>query len=387
MVYSLLDNFILLALAVAGMFYTDYPVWLVILCALCLVWVTYRSFEDERRPWMKVCEAAVFSAFSLVSGSWFIYVVFMLAREWKIAIRVLFGALLFAMYYMLTGENASMAECILRILLLLLLDAVVFLIYEVIAQSEKRKRENGKRMEQATLSELHEKQLNEQLMMQKVVDERNARLTERENISRNIHNSVGHSITAAIMTLDAADMIFEAKPDEAHQRMNDANDRMRGSLESIRRAVRVLDEDDVPIAVSDVKAQFASIVKEFVMDTSIRVVQNYEEIADDIRIPNDQAVFLTGVLSELLTNGVKHGKADEFLVFLNGDSAHIRLKVSDNGHSDFGGDNRDTLLSQGFGLRKITSYVEQNGGKVSYVNENGFRTVLELPLLGDKEQK
>lgn len=387
MVYTILDNIILMALTIVGFFFTEYPVWLVILCAMCLEWITYQSFVEEKKWWMIGCKATLFAAFSLVSGIWIVFVVFLLIHEMKPALRFLLSMSFFIISFMLWEKGSSPADCILRVLFLLLLDAVVFLIYEVIAQSEKRKRENEKRMEQATLSELHEKQLNEQLIKQKVVDERNARLTERENISRNIHNSVGHSITAAIMTLDAADMIFEAKPDEAHKRMNDANDRMRGSLESIRRAVRVLDEDDKPIAASDVKAQFASIVKEFVMDTSIRVTQYYEGIADDIRIPNDHAVFLTGALSELMTNGVKHGKADEFLVFLNGDSAHIQLKVSDNGRSDFGGDNRDTLLSQGFGLRKITSYVEQNGGRVSYANENGFRTVLELPLLGDKEQK
>lgn len=68
-------------------------------------------------------------------------------------------------------------------------------------------------------------------------------VVERENISRNIHNSVGHSITAAIMTLDAADMLYDVNPYEARKRMNDANNRIRVSLESIRRALRVLDDE------------------------------------------------------------------------------------------------------------------------------------------------
>ena len=41
--------------------------------------------------------------------------------------------------------------------------------------------------------------------------------------------------------------------EDARKRMNDANTRIRGSLESIRRAVRVLDEESAGIAADDLK--------------------------------------------------------------------------------------------------------------------------------------
>ena len=64
-------------------------------------------------------------------------------------------------------------------------------------------------IQNSNLNEMHEKRLNQELTKQNYLADKNARLVERENISRNIHNSVGHSITAAIMTLDAADMLYD----------------------------------------------------------------------------------------------------------------------------------------------------------------------------------
>ena len=147
---------------------------------------------------------------------------------------------------------------------LLVLSLLLVGVYWTIRWGEKRKANERLRVVQSNISELHEKRLNEQLVLQKLSDEKNARLLERENISRNIHNSVGHSITAAIMTLDAADMLYDVKPEEARKKMNDANSRIRGSLESIRRAVRVLDEENKVLSARDLKEELKRISTEFV---------------------------------------------------------------------------------------------------------------------------
>ena len=89
-----------------------------------------------------------------------------------------------------------------------------------------------------------QKKLAKELVIKNYLADKNARLEERENISRNIHNSVGHSITAAIMTLDAADMLYDTAPDKAREKMNTANERIRTGLEAIRQAVRVLDSNN-----------------------------------------------------------------------------------------------------------------------------------------------
>ncbi len=234
------------------------------------------------------------------------------------------------------------------------------------------------------LGELNEKKLNEELRIKNYLSDRNARLEERENISRSIHNSVGHSITAAIMTLDAADMLFDSSPHKAREKVGTANERIRDSLASIRRAVRVLDSEDKPVPISDLCESIKSICKSFTMDTKIVVRTNLSDCSQDKLIPSVHAEFFCSAISELLSNGVRHGNADTFLVSLTSDSKHLMLTVTDNGKSDFCNENSKNKIQNGFGLKKLISYCEKNGGKAEFSNPAGFKSVVTLPIIEEE---
>lgn len=381
MIHTILDNTIIILLTVLSIFFSKAPIFLIMVAAVLMIRITYQSFCEEKNSKMIIFDVVLMSAFSVLSGNFAGYLVFFFWKDVKIYYRAIIAVLMFVSGQLLVYKNTSAAMCMLQTIFLIVSYLLIGLIYGMIQHLEKRRLSEKDRIITSNISELHEKRLNEQLVMQKIMDEKNARLLERENISRNIHNSVGHSITAAIMTLDAADMLYDVNPDEARKRMNDANNRIRGSLESIRRAVRVLDEENVTLSAKDLKSEFDMIISEFVMDTSLKVWQNYSEISDDTKIPHDHVLFLTGVLQEILTNGVKHGNAGEFVVILLGDSAHIRLEISDNGNSDFDTDNSKQRIENGFGLKKIISYVERCGGKAIFLNENGFKSIVELPII------
>ncbi len=116
------------------------------------------------------------------------------------------------------------------------------------------------------------------------------------------------------------------------------------------------------------------------MDTERTVDVVVDRYATDITVPKEHVEFLTGVLQEALTNGVKHGGAMHYTVTLSADSAHVRLRVRDDGKSDFDDAVRDRRLETGFGLRKILSYAERCGGTACFENDGGFCTEVELPL-------
>lgn len=346
-----------------------------------MVVTTYESFCEGKNIALSVLEFILMTFFAVLSGGFAGFIVFFLFKAVRESVRILLGVSLFFIAALTLYKNMSIAMSIVNILLLAAAFFILMLMRWLMEQMENRKMQEDEKLTASNVSEMHEKRLNERLVQQNFLAEKNARLVERENISRNIHNSVGHSITAAIMTLDAADVLYDVRPEEARKRMNDANNRIRGSLESIRRAVRVLDEDSAERLAGDLKCDMEDIINEFVMDTNIRVDWEFSQLADDIKILHDHAVFLTGALQEMLTNGVKHGNASEFVVILLGDTAHIRLEVSDNGHSDFDSTNRESRIENGFGIRKIISYAEKCGGKTAFVNDGGFKGMIELPLV------
>lgn len=381
MVYTVLDNIIMILLTLISLFTSQSPGFFIVAAGLLMVLITYESFYEDKSRALVALELILMTLFAVLSGGFAGFIVFFLLKAAREYIRIILGVSLFFFAALMIYKNMSFAMCIMQALLLTGAFLFLMLLYYLMERLEKKKVQEDEKLKASNVSELHEKRLNEQLVMQSFLAEKNARLVERENISRNIHNSVGHSITAAIMTLDAADVLYDVSPEDARKRMNDANTRIRGSLESIRRAVRVLDEDSAEIAAGDLKCEMEAVINEFVMDTHIRVDWDFSQLTDEITIPNDHAVFLTGALQELLTNGVKHGNASEFVVILIGDSAHIRLEVSDNGQSDFDSLNEKSRIENGFGIRKMISYVEKCGGKTAFVNGNGFKGMVELPIV------
>lgn len=381
MMYAVIDNVIIIILTLISLFTSKSVGLFIVAAGLLMVLTTYESFNEEGSIALFVLEFILMAFFSVLSGGFAGFIIFFLLKAVREYIRIIFGVCLFVITTLVIYNSMSFAMCIVKTLLLTAAFLFLMLMYYFMERIERRKRQEDAKLTASNISEMHEKRLNEQLVVQNFLAEKNARLVERENISRNIHNSVGHSITAAIMTLDAADMLYDVRPEEARKKMNDANTHIRKSLDSIRRAVRVLDEDSAEILSGDLKYEMENIINEFEMDTSIRVAWNFSQLMDDIRIPHDNEVFLTGALQEMLTNGMKHGNASEFVVILLGDTAHIRLEVSDNGHSDFDSLNSRSRIENGFGIRKIISYVEKCGGKTAFVNDNGFKGMLELPIV------
>lgn len=345
------------------------------------VLLTYDSFSSEKNRFLTSGKFFAAVAFAVLSGNVLGFAVFALMRDYRVHIRIICGAAIYGFAGIFIYGSTKPAEMVFSGICLIIGIFLICLIYSGLSFYYFQKTQRTERVMSANISEMHEKRLNEELLKQNILAEKNARLIERENISRNIHNSVGHSITAAIITLEAADMLYDVKPDKARKKMNDANERMRGSLESIRRAVRVLDEEAAAISASDLKSDMENLVDEFVMDTKITANTSFVQLDDNIKIPHDDAEFLTGVLGEMLTNGVKHGNADEFFIFLSGDTSHIRLEVSDNGKSSFNSENSESKIANGFGIKKIISYAAKRGGKTSFTNDGGFKGITELPLI------
>lgn len=389
MVTALLTDILIIILTTVSALLSGNPFPAVMLGGLMLMAVTAGSIiEEDRHKILIILQVVIAVCFALVSGGWWGFVVFACINGIPERIKVISAAAGFIAFravtlFALPGDDMGreIAYLILALMMVIVSVLLVIGIRRLSSMIKEKSERDRKRVISAGLSELHEKKKSQELVRQNYYAEKNARLIERENISRNIHNSVGHSITAAIMTLDAADMLYEKDPEAAREKMNDAGQRIRGSLDSIRSAVRALDEESKDTDIKDMICYIDNIIENFTMDTTRKVHKLYDIYSDEMKIPGEHAEFLTGVLQELLTNGVKHGNATEFSVILKGDSGHITLSVKDNGESGFSEETKDHLIEEGFGLKKIISYVERCGGRTSFDNDDGgFDARVELPI-------
>lgn len=207
-----------------------------------------------------------------------------------------------------------------------------------------------------------------------------ARLEEREKISRDIHNSVGHTITAAIMALDAAEAIRYVSSDMADTKVAAAGERMRESLHVIRESVRLVDSRDTSIPLVDLLKALSICIRQFELDANLRINNNLGTLLEDVlekSISAEHARFLYGAVQECLTNSVKHGKASTVALQFNFRNDYIEMKATDNGCC---GTSSETIGNAGFGLKKIDTYVKANGGTLVCKNGEGFTVNIWLPV-------
>lgn len=348
-----------------------------------IIILTIQSINDSYSVPLTLLQLAASSVLGIFSQNPFCHLILSQVRMPKIdAVRIFMPAVCYCATSLTIG--AKLYSSLLYAVILICISAVILAGEKCLVKYFDTKDKLSYSLSVCALGELSEKKLNKELRIKNYLSDRNARLEERENISRSIHNSVGHSITAAIMTLDAADMLFDTSPHKAREKVSTANERIRDSLASIRRAVRVLDSEDTPIPVSDLCESIDAICKNFTMDTHITVRTNLSDCSYDKLIPSVHAEFFCSATSELLSNGVRHGNADMFFVSLTSDSRHLQLIVTDNGNSDFCSENSTIKIQNGFGLKKLISYCEKNGGKAEFSNPVGFKSVVALPIIEEE---
>lgn len=233
------------------------------------------------------------------------------------------------------------------------------------------------------LNELKVKNLNKELAIKYQLADLNARLEERQNIARNIHNLVGHTITSAIVSMRAYRVLRETEPELAEGKLSSAMERMRQALEEIRRAVRVLDQETDEISLKDFQQLLIAEILRFSMDTDLEVQHNLNQIKLERQISKRYCEFLHSALTECLNNGIRHGKASSFVVLMHCDSNCIELSISDNG-SGFENASKEEQMAkirQGYGLRKMEQFILEHGGSMRIHSEEGFSIHMKLPLL------
>ena len=289
---SILEDFYIILLTLVVVIFGNGNYVNIIIAGLLMVYITYNFICEDRVLFLDII-ALIFCLIYAYIGVFFIgFLVFYIAKITKIKYRAVVGIVLYCIITMVFNP-INPARMIFNAMILGLIYLLLWGVHILIKRNKQIRKQEIRRIEETNVREIYERQINEKLIRQNAIIEKNARLMERENISRNIHNSVGHSITAAVMTLEAADMLYDVKPDEARVKMNSANERIKGSLESIRRAIRVMDASGGDISSEDLKAQMEEIIDAFVMDTTIKVHKDFTTFADGININNEHGLFIT----------------------------------------------------------------------------------------------
>lgn len=196
-------------------------------------------------------------------------------------------------------------------------------------------------------------------------------IRERNQIAREIHDTVGHKMTALLVQLQLANEMVTLAPDKSKEILTTCEQLTRDSLHEIRLSVRTLKEEE------HTKVSFLHVLRELMDEFSnlTGMETRLELTGDPSSLPLSLQPTIKRIVQEALTNAQRHGSANlcQVAIKILEDAIHIDLQ--DNGK---GTEN----VVPSFGLINMKERVLEHGGTVQFKSAEGqgFSISINLPI-------
>jgi len=208
-----------------------------------------------------------------------------------------------------------------------------------------------------------QRRLNAELRATRMLLAESARVNERTRISRELHDLLGHHLTALSLNLEVAGHMTEGR---ALEHVKQAHALAKLLLTDVREVVSQLREGDA-IDLGGALLLLTDRVP------ALTIHMNIEEplTLDDA----ERAHVLLRCTQEIITNAVRHAGARNLWIHCRRDGGQIVIDAHDDGHG------ADVVIA-GNGLRGMRERLRQHGGNMTIESRlgGGFRLCLQLPV-------
>lgn len=230
---------------------------------------------------------------------------------------------------------------------------VLVLVVSIFAQHNKQEREK-KDLLYKELLDAHKKlkEYTDEVQRLSVIEERN-------RIARDIHDNLGHNMTALIMQLQMAEHYLNVDSLKSMELLSNSVKTAKNSLTCIREVVETL-RGNSSLLLTDKAIQV--LVNEFSENTGTTIEVTVKGKAAQ---KYDIGTALYHILQEGMTNAVRHGKATNIWIELNYNDDIVKFSIKDNGVGVYS-------INEGFGMKGIRERVKALNGSVDFKSENGF---------------
>lgn len=219
------------------------------------------------------------------------------------------------------------------------------------------------------ISEDKLKRVNEELEMYARSIEELTTLRERNRISRELHDSIGHSLSTMVIQLGAIEQIAKENGQAAAHMAAKLGEYARKSLQEVRNAVREMKPREFEmyegiLAVEDMINNFKKL-------TGVEVRLGFSK--EKWTLNSDQSFVIYRVVQEFLSNSLRHGQATRVNIFMDFGKEDLTMTLEDNGK---GAD----LVEKGVGLKSIWERVGELGGSAEYNSKKGQGFMIKIKL-------
>lgn len=192
------------------------------------------------------------------------------------------------------------------------------------------------------------------------------KLEERNRLSQEIHDNIGHAMTGALIQMEAAKRLIESDPAKSSQLLGNAIHISKEGIESIRIDLKRMKPPAEQMGVNRLKL----FIDEFSANHPIRTALTYEGNIDCIT-PVHWKVIQENT-KEALTNTLKYADATAVSVHVHVLPALIKATVADNGRGQ-------SKIVKGIGIAGMEERTAALGGKIIVDGSRGFSVTTLMP--------
>ena len=217
--------------------------------------------------------------------------------------------------------------------------------------------------------------VNQQLREYALLIEDRAMLQERNRIAREIHDSLGHSLTAQNLQLANALLYLRSDLERTETFLVEAKNLSSQALQDVRHSVSTLRSD--PLQGKSLSLAISELVAD--VQSRTEIVYHCETDIPDRLLSNEITSTVYRIVQEALTNTIKHSQATEVKVSLQLVAEELEVKVKDNGIGFNPQEN-----TTGFGLQGMEERTTALRGKFNLVSipGKGCQITATIPLFG-----
>ena len=248
--------------------------------------------------------------------------------------------------------------------MLSLLNTLVFILYMVVltlSQTSEKERIMRLNSQLQNANRKLEEYAQEQVRMTET--------RERNRLAREIHDTLGHSLTGIITGIEACIMLMDIAPEATKEQLRAIAQVARNGITDVRHSVNALRPD--ALETLDLEAAIRKLVEESESSTGVKIDLVFP---DDLQyLDQDEEDVLYRIVQESITNAIRHGKATHIDVRMERVDNDLRIRIADNGK---GCDD----IQSGFGLHHMQERIDMLKGTLSYSGKDGFVIEAVVPV-------
>lgn len=193
---------------------------------------------------------------------------------------------------------------------------------------------------------------------------------ERHRMAKELHDTVGHTVTSIVLGLEMTKSMLSTDPAQAKEKLDHLISTARAGLSEWRDQVyqHSLADKQTPLT-----EQFGQIIDQFSRNTGTHIDFSVE--GHEIELIHPVHFVLIRCLQESLTNALRHGKATRILCTLQFEEHLVKLSIMDNGVGF-------EQIRYGFGLTAMKERVRTVHGEldVTSLSGTGAAVFVSIPL-------